>query len=390
MKRDDAVCLAGATATGPTGAPVLETGTADARGTLEPFGLLDRRPAPDTDAQPQVHDISVTRCDTRERVRAIRAAIYTEERRLRARYPWLVHQDVLGLVCFSVCLSAAVAMGGAYLTGGLRWWLAVPLIALPLSILHEIEHDLIHDLYFRRRRWVQNVMFTVIWFCKLGLNPWYRRRIHLKHHRESGQTTDIEERLIGIGLPLGWLRLFIALHPLGSVAVFLRLLRDAPDFRPGRMVVLSLPTYLIFAVLSLVLPAYLCFGSYSVLPASGWPPVRDLTVLLFAPNVLRQVCLILMSSYSHYYADIPPGDVYYQNQVLTSRLLWPLQAFCCNFGGTHIIHHYVVRQPFYVRQLVAAAAHAEMIRQGVRHNDFGTVARNNRAGLGAVANRGRW
>jgi hypothetical protein len=31
---------------------------------------------------------------------------------------------------------------------------------------------------------------------------------------------------------------------------------------------------------------------------------------------------------------------------------------------------------------VAAAAHAEMLRQGVPHNDFGTIARNNRAGLG--------
>src|SRR5260370_37440281 len=96
------------------------------------------------------------------------------------------------------------------------------------------------------------------------------------------------------------------------------------------------------------------------------------------------MCLSLLSSYSHYYADIPRGDVYYQNQVLSSRLLWPLQAFCFNFGATHIIHHYVVRQPFYVRQLVAAAAHAEMFRHGVPHNDFGTIARNNRAGLGTV------
>jgi hypothetical protein len=45
-------------------------------------------------------------------------------------------------------------------------------------------------------------------------------------------------------------------------------------------------------------------------------------------------------------------------------------------------HQTAVRQPFYVRQLMAAAAHAEMFRQGVPHNDFGTMARNNRAGLG--------
>jgi fatty acid desaturase len=320
--------------------------------------------------------------NTRNRVRAIRSAILAEEGRLRARHPWLAHQDVLGLACFLVSLAGMAGVAAAYLAFGLTWWLAIPLLAVPLSILHEIEHDLIHDLYFRRRRWVQTLLFTVIWFCKLGLNPWYRRDIHLKHHRDSGQATDIEERLIGLGLPLGWLRLFIALHPLGSVVLFPRLLRDAPDFRPVRMVLLSLPTYAIFAVLWLGFPAYLWLGPDGSLPAWGWPWVRDLTVLLFLPNVLRQMCLILMSSYSHYYGDIPPSDVYYQNQVLSSWLLWPLQAFCFNFGATHIIHHYVVRQPFYIRQLVAAAAHAEMFLQGVPQNDFGTIARNNRADLG--------
>ena len=46
---------------------------------------------------------------------------------------------------------------------------------------------------------IQHAMFFVIWFAKLSLNPWYRRRIHLKHHLLSGQQTDIEERLIGLG-----------------------------------------------------------------------------------------------------------------------------------------------------------------------------------------------
>jgi fatty acid desaturase len=321
----------------------------------------------------------MTPTDTRDRIRAIRIAICAEEGRLRARHAWLARQDVLGLGCFLLSLTGMAAVAGAYLAGSLTWWLAIPLMALPLSVLHEMEHDLIHDLYFRRRRWAQNLMFTVIWFCKLGLNPWYRRHIHLKHHRDSGQATDIEERLIGIGLPLGWLRLLIALHPVGSLLLFPRLKRDVPDFRPARLVLLSLPTYAIFSVLWLGFLAYLWLGEGNGLPAWGWPWVRDLTVLLFAPNVLRQMCLILMSSYSHYYANIPPSDVYYQNQVLSSWLLWPLQLFCFNFGATHIIHHYVIRQPFYVRQLVAAAAHAEMFRQGVPHNDFGTITRNNRA-----------
>ena len=89
-------------------------------------------------------------------------------------------------------------------------------------------------------------------------------------------------------------------------------------------------------------------------------------------------CLVMMSSYSHYYDDIPKHDVYYQNQILRGPLTWPLQVFCFNFGATHIIHHYVINQPFYLRQMVAEAAHAEFQRQDVRVNDLGTVTRSNR------------
>lgn len=334
--------------------------------------------------EPTVFDSLGKPADTRDRARAIRIAIRAEEGRLRARHPWLAWQDALGLACFFLSLAAMAGVAGAFLAGALTWWLAIPLMALPLSVLHEIEHDLIHDLYFRSQRWAQDLMFTIIWFCKLGMNPWCRRSIHLKHHRESGQTTDIEERLIGIGLPFGWLRLLVALHPFASLALFPGLMRDVPDFRPMRLVLLSLPTFAIFGVLWLAFPAYFWLGTAGALPAWGWPWVRNPTVLLLAPNVLRQMSLILMSSYSHYYADIPRGDVYYQTQVLSSWLLWPLQLFCFNFGSTHIIHHYVVRQPFYLRQLVAAAAHAEMLRQGVPLNDFGTIARNNRAGHGTA------
>ena len=60
--------------------------------------------------------------------------------------------------------------------------------------------------------------------------------------------------------------------------------------------------------------------------------------------------------------------------------LLPLQIFCFNFGSTHIIHHYVVNQPFYLRQMVARAAHQELERQGVRVNDLAVVSRSNRWG----------
>ncbi|RZL06584.1 MAG: hypothetical protein EOP40_17435, partial [Rubrivivax sp.] len=58
--------------------------------------------------------------------------------------------------------------------------------------------------------------------------------------------------------------------------------------------------------------------------------------------------------------------------------MWPFQLFCCNFGSTHAIHHFVVKEPFYVRQLTAPVAHRVMREAGVRFNDLGTFARANR------------
>ena len=328
--------------------------------------------------------------DAIERTRSIRAVIRSEEWRLRSIHPWLAHQNLLGMSCFLGNLAAMVGIATFYLQGMLAWWLAIPLMALPLSILHEIEHDLIHDLYFKRRARLQNLMFFVIWICKLNLNPWYRREIHLKHHRESGQITDVEERLIGLGLPFGLLRIFVTIHPIGGLLLFPRIKREVPDFQPLRLYLLSMPTYTLFLVIWESFFGYIRVQSGwtfpmdpgHLLPAWGWPWARDLTVLLLLPNVLRQSCLVFMSSYCHYYEDIPMHDVFYQNQILSNWMLFPFQLFCFNFGGTHIIHHYVINQPFYLRQMVSHAAQAEMSRQGTRINDLRVLARANRWGAG--------
>jgi hypothetical protein len=94
--------------------------------------------------------------------------------------------------------------------------------------------------------------------------------------------------------------------------------------------------------------------------------------------VLRTFCLHFVSSNMHYYGDVEPGNVIQQTQVLNPWWLWPLQAFCFNFGSSHAIHHFVVKEPFYVRQLTVPFAHRVMREMGVRFNDFGTFARSNR------------
>lgn len=322
------------------------------------------------------------------RTRCIRDVIHAEEDRLRVKYPWLACQDLCGMGCFVGSLITMAAVAWLYLQGMLAWWAAIPLMAFPLSILHELEHDLIHDMYFRTQPWVQNVMFSVIWLSKLSLNPWYRRDIHIKHHQVSGQEADIEERLIGLGLPSGLLRLFVTIHPMGALLLFPRIKRDVPEFQPWRLTLLSLPTYSIFFWTWEIFSGYvrvrngwtLPYDPALLLPAEGWTLARDLAVLWILPNVLRQSSLVLMSSYSHYYGDIPERDVFFQNQILNSWLVFPMQLFCFNFGETHIIHHYVINQTFYMRQMVSRAALAEMQRRGTRVNDLGTFVRANRWG----------
>ena len=51
------------------------------------------------------------------------------------------------------------------------------------------------------------------------------------------------------------------------------------------------------------------------------------------------------------------------------------------FGSTHAIHHFAVKEPFYIRQWNAGIAHQVMREMGVRFNDFGTFRRANRFSL---------
>ena len=76
----------------------------------------------------------------------------------------------------------------------------------------------------------------------------------------------------------------------------------------------------------------------------------------------------------HYFGDIDSRNVIQQTQVLNPWWMLPFQLFCFNFGSTHAIHHFVVRDPFYIRQLTARTAHAALREVGVRFNDVGTFA----------------
>ncbi|MFT4977572.1 MAG: fatty acid desaturase [Myxococcota bacterium] len=316
--------------------------------------------------------------DSVPHVKRISRSIRDEEQQLRAQLPWLGAQDAIGLGIFAVSCAALVTLAGLYLGGLLPWWAAIPLIALPLSLLHELEHDLIHDLYFRERRWAQDVLFAVIFLAKQSMDPWTRRQIHLRHHRVSGQETDIEERLIGLGLPMGPLRLLITILPAATALLWPGIRRSLrAERRPAP------PTPSVSQRLARLASAAFALLPLVVLPAAlaGAPWAVTLAVLVVGPNLIRHATIAAISSSSHYCGDIPEGAVYYQNQILDHPLTWPVQLFCFNFGATHILHHYVVHQPFYIRQLVAPRVRHILLEEGVRRNDLGTFRRANRWSL---------
>ena len=106
--------------------------------------------------------------------------------------------------------------------------------------------------------------------------------------------------------------------------------------------------------------------------------INPLVAILIFPNLFRMYCLHFITSNMHYYGDVESGNTMQQTQVFNKWYFIPMQLFCCNFGSTHAIHHFVVNETFYIRQFTATKAHQVMQQQGVRFNDIGTFKRANR------------
>ncbi len=307
-----------------------------------------------------------------ERERRIRRWIREGEARLVARFPLIAHRDALGLFFFLASIVGMVGLAWLYAKGAAPAAVVIIGNAFFASILHEIEHDLIHFLYFRTRPLIHNVMMLAVWVFRGNVvHGWYRRGIHLHHHRASGRESDVEERLLGLGQPLGMRRILVMVD--GAMAYLLNartLEKEIPGFRRSSLAVAALPVYPCFAG---ILVSYV-LGRALGIPVPG--AVDLLSVAWVFPNYLRQASLQIVSSNVHYYGDV--GTVREETQVLRPFFLWPLQLFCFNFGTTHSFHHYVVEQPFYVRQLIAPWVLPALAKYGQRFNDMGTFLRANR------------
>ena len=345
--------------------------------------------------------------------RRIRQAIINANTIIRNKYQWLSHQNAIGFGLFS--LSIACILGGwcwyaAYSSGlvVVFFW-----TAFWTSILHELEHDLIHNLYFKNFKPLQNLMFLGVWlFRPTTINPWLRRDVHIHHHQYSGTEIDVEEISITNGEKWSLLRLIITADLIWAYIFRLpRLTANARKLQKEGKYPMELVNKLHgaarFGLLPFGIPAYLmwyfCLGywlvQYLILPFAQtlilpeWATETytfcyPVAMLWVAPNIFRQFCLHFITSNMHYFGDVEEGNLLQQTQVLNAWWTLPFQLFCCNFGSTHSIHHFVVNEPFYIRQLSAAAAHRAMRAHGVRFNDMGTFARANRYAIKTAQSSG--
>ncbi len=322
----------------------------------------------------------------------------------RQRHPWLTqHQNAVGMTIFVLSIAGVLFDAWAYLQGWMPAWLCVPLTAVWLSLLHELEHDLIHLMYFKQQPFLYNLMMGGVWlFRPSTINPWTRRRLHMHHHKASGSESDLEERGITNGerwglrrlLMLADSRLSVMLRPATLIETTKHYLRaeakskeEARQLRRANLLsyfplgTLHYLAWHAFIVYHLVDWIAAAAGHPLNLSAQhqAWADTLDTAVVVFlGPNMLRTFCLHFVSSNMHYYGDINSANLLQQTQVWTAPWLAPLHLFCFNFGATHAIHHFVVRDPFYLRQAIAHEVYPLMRSNGVRFNDFGTFRRANR------------
>ncbi|PJZ64707.1 fatty acid desaturase [Leptospira wolffii] len=326
----------------------------------------------------------------REKSKRIMKWIRFRDKKLRKKFGFLRHQDTIGLGITLGSAAGMVLFGSLYIAGLIPAWVCIVANGVLASILHEVEHDLIHNLYYKDNLKLQNFMFWTVWIFRGNtVSPWYRRMIHTLHHKVSGHKEDIEERLIGNGMNFGFKRLLTMMD--GNMSFLFqahKLRKEAPKFDRGEIVRSSWPYLVIYYHLwynFLFLNAFYIgnelLGSPVEIP-SWLDTIRNFlniaAVVYTIPNWIRQTSIQIVSSNMHYYGDV--GGIHDQTQVLNRWFLFPLHLFCFNFGSTHGIHHFVVNQPFYLRQAVAPFVRPAMKRYGIRFNDFGSIFRANRIG----------
>lgn len=338
-----------------------------------------------------------------EKSSRIRKEINQSYEQLKANYPVLNRQNSIGMAIFLLAIAVILVASWAWYRAIIPTWLMIVINAFAMGVLHEIEHDLIHWLYFKKQKGIHHLMLFSVWILRpLTVNPWIRRTLHHHHHKFSGTLHDVEERSVTNGERWSVKRLLTTADVV--VGGLLRLQRMFSDMdrevrngnlkletssRLKRIMFLSIVPVTIAAHVIL----YLFFSDIlldwiNTRFASGMSFPHDVDNLLISlelpiytvllPNLLRQFCLHFITSNMHYFGDVEAGNVIEQTQVLNVWWTYPMQLFCFFFGWTHSIHHFVVNETFYVRHIGRKKAQEVLKKYGVRFNDLGTFKRANR------------
>eukprot|EP00565_Helicotheca_tamesis_P003361 CAMPEP_0185729686 /NCGR_PEP_ID=MMETSP1171-20130828/6976_1 /TAXON_ID=374046 /ORGANISM="Helicotheca tamensis, Strain CCMP826" /LENGTH=400 /DNA_ID=CAMNT_0028398583 /DNA_START=19 /DNA_END=1221 /DNA_ORIENTATION=+ len=361
-----------------------------------------------------------------EDARAIQDHIIKVGNDFRRHHPWMEkYQDLIGLSILTTGIT--VTLTCAYLiwtdsynsikvpnflvvifpklaraTFAIPYWVLFLISMFATSIVHEIEHDTIHNMYFPRNKAVNNLMLLAGWLVRWNIiNPWLRRRLHFWHHKASGTESDLEERGITNGHPFGLKRLLMCAD--GILSTLLRPIEIAKTARAYHRAQTKKDAFVIpplfpfgmmhYAMVYSFLAYHTCSLTNDLAVAGGgdgcierlpnfiidWMPIMSKYFWAIGfPNAVRQFMLFFISSSVHYFGDINIGDVHHQTQVWLTWLTLPFDLFTFNFSGTHAIHHYVARDPFYIRQLTAHEVYPVMKQHGTRFNDFHSILRSNR------------
>lgn len=334
---------------------------------------------------------------------AIRKGIIQACKTFREKHPFLKHQNLIGAAIFLGSTLMIVLMSIVYLKGDVSAWILIPWNAFWMGIIHEMEHDLIHYMYFKKANWISNLFLGIGWLLRpLTVNPWMRRTLHFHHHKFSGTIHDLEERGVTNGEKWGVIRLLGTPDILfGGAIRYLQLrkdiIRSVKNGDLNRVQALKFRVISILGLLPFTLVLYIIWYAFiiyhllilssiffdfnytpSILWQSAYTWIHPLVVIIIAPNILRQFCLHFITSNLHYYGDVESGNIMQQTQILNVWWTFPMQLFCFFFGYTHAIHHFHVNETFYIRHLTRKEAWKVMKENGVRFNDIGTFKRANR------------
>lgn len=338
-----------------------------------------------------------------QKTHLIKKEIIASYQVLKSKYPVLKHQNLIGFFIFFISLLLSALTGYLWYKDILPAWALILSNAFLFGVLHELEHDLIHFIYFKNIPIMQNIMLLFVWLVRpLTLNPWFRRVLHFHHHKYSGTLHDVEERGVTNGEKWGLRRLlFTPDLLLGNAFRVFGLFRDinqevsggnlkektAKKLKLSGVIGLIPFTVISHLILYIFFADLLCdfmhskFNLQWALPEIAQSMLywcNPLIYIVLLPNLLRQFCLHFITSNLHYFGDVEQGNVIEQTQVLNVWWTYPFQLFCFFFGWTHAIHHFVVNETFYVRHIARKKAHEVMRKHGVRFNDLGTFFRANR------------